>query len=86
MTNRAEEPQRDRDPVAARLIEQCHQQRESIETVKGEVSAIMTGYEGPTGTEAMANVLLAFRHLEDARMRLGKAIQALDGGTSCYPR
>lgn len=34
--------------------------------------------------EAMANVMLSFRHLEDARMRLGKAIQALDGGKSVY--
>lgn len=38
----------------------------------------------PEGGEAHANVTLAFRHLEDARMRLGKVIQALDGGTSCY--
>ena len=34
--------------------------------------------------EAVANVMLAYRHLEDARMRLGKVIQALDGGTSVY--
>lgn len=37
-------------------------------------------------TEIHANVMLAFRHLEDLRMRLGKAIQAFDGGTSVYPR
>lgn len=36
--------------------------------------------------ESAANVMLAFRHLEDCRMRLGKAIQAFDGGTSVYPR
>jgi hypothetical protein len=36
--------------------------------------------------EATANVMLAYRHLEDASMRLGKAIQALDGGTSVYDR
>lgn len=36
--------------------------------------------------EAMANVMLAYRHLEDASMRLGKAIQALDGGVSVYDR
>jgi hypothetical protein len=34
--------------------------------------------------EANANVLLAYRHLEDASMRLGKAIQAIDGGVSVY--
>lgn len=29
-----------------------------------------------------ANLTLAFRHLEDARMRLGKAMQAYQGGIS----
>lgn len=36
-------------------------------------------------SEMMENLKLAYRHLEDARMRLGKAIQAFDGGKSCYP-
>ena len=36
--------------------------------------------------EATANARLAYRHLEDASMRLGKAIQALDGGTSVYDK
>mgnify|MGYP000302967291 CR=1 FL=1 len=36
--------------------------------------------------ETAANVTLAFRHLEDARMRLGKAIQAYNGGVSCYDK
>jgi hypothetical protein len=30
--------------------------------------------------------MLAYRHLEDASMRLGKAIQAMDGGTSVYDK
>jgi hypothetical protein len=34
--------------------------------------------------EICDNVMLAYRHLEDARMRLGKAIQASDGGASLY--
>lgn len=34
--------------------------------------------------EMKANVMLAYRHLEDAVMRLGKAIQAYDGGKSVY--
>ena len=34
--------------------------------------------------EMIANVMLAYRHLEDARMRLGKVIQAYDGGVSVY--
>lgn len=35
-------------------------------------------------SEANANITLAYRHLEDASMRLGKAIQAMDGGASVY--
>jgi hypothetical protein len=34
----------------------------------------------------IANLTLAYRHLEDARMRIGKAIQAYDGGQSVYSR
>ena len=36
--------------------------------------------------EMKANLMLARRHLEDAIMRLGKAVQAFDGGKSVYPR
>lgn len=36
--------------------------------------------------EMHANVTLAYRHIEDAVMRFGKAIQAYDGGKSVYPR
>lgn len=35
-------------------------------------------------SEAKANIMLTYRHLEDAAMRLGKVIQAWDGGVSCY--
>lgn len=38
------------------------------------------------GNEAKANIMLAYRHLEDAKMRIGKAIQALDGGVSVYDK
>lgn len=37
-------------------------------------------------SEMVANLMLAYRHLEDARMRLGKVIQAWDGGESCYDK
>jgi hypothetical protein len=36
--------------------------------------------------EMKANILLSFRHIEDASMRLGKAIQAYDGGISVYDK
>lgn len=35
--------------------------------------------------EFKANVMLAVRHFEDAVMRLGKVLQAKDGGKSIYP-
>lgn len=42
--------------------------------------------QGETRPEVIANVTLAYRHLEDASMRLGKAIQAIDGGVSVYDK
>ena len=36
--------------------------------------------------ESKANIMLAYRHLEDASMRLGKVIQAQDGGKSVYDK
>jgi hypothetical protein len=40
----------------------------------------------PDFDEMHANITLAYRHLEDAAMRLGKAIQAFDGGVSVYDK
>ena len=37
-------------------------------------------------SEMKANFMLAYRHLEDARMRLGKVLQAKDGGKSIYDK
>ena len=51
------------------------------------ISTIIPNYNRETLLgETIANVMLAYRHLEDASMRLGKAIQAIDGGTSVYDR
>ena len=36
--------------------------------------------------EEMANLTLCYRHLEDASMRLGKVLQAKDGGKSVYDK
>ncbi len=36
--------------------------------------------------EMKANTMLAYRHLEDARMRLGKVMQQIQGGTSIYDK
>jgi len=36
--------------------------------------------------EMADNITLSYQHVESATMRLGKAIQAFDGGDSVYPR
>ena len=36
--------------------------------------------------EMIANFILSYRHLEDASMRLGKMIQASQGGVSIYDK
>ncbi len=38
-------------------------------------------YVGQQG-EMIANIMLAYRHLEDARMRIGKVLQAAGDGVS----
>ena len=49
-------------------------------TFKGEQS-----FEGQHG-EMKANIMLSYRHLEDARMRLGKVMQQIQGGISKYDK
>jgi len=75
--------------------EACFDLRGTIEIIKLNVKILKADSQnGITGSlehpidlsEILANLQLAYRHLEDARMRLGKAIQAYDGGQSCYPR
>ena len=69
------------------------ERRESLLKDAEEIKALMTHgvfkgeelFPGQHG-EMKANIMLAYRHIEDLRMRLGKAIQAYDGGKSVYPR
>ena len=52
-----------------------------------EVAADTWTLKVPSGVderEMAANLMLSYRHLEDAATRLGKAIQAFDGGKSVY--
>lgn len=84
MDNAQREQTQEGSPVGVDWKESCFQVREGIEMVK-DVVQCMRENQCPVG-EAAANITLAYRHLEDARMRIGKAVQALDGGESCYPR
>ena len=55
---------------------------------RGEYASIPADEEGAESDvgEAIANLMLAKRHLEDARLRAGMAIKAWDGGRSAYKR
>ena len=73
--------------------EMCFKIRENCLLVGEEIKSLMKHpcFDGEQSApnqhgEMKANIMLAYRHMEDLRMRLGKAIQAYDGGTSVYPR
>lgn len=53
----------------------------TVAMMRGEVSASAVKEDENRG-EVMANLTIAFRALEDAAMRIGKAIQADQGGES----
>lgn len=61
----------------------CEALRREIKVIADRLNSLRY-QEGPG--EALANATLAYRHLEDASMRLGKAIQVLDGGISVYDK
>lgn len=65
--------------IQAESMLQALRKQAQLEVFAEWLAADVTG-------EMVANVVLAFRHLEDCRMRLGKAVQAFDGGKSVYPR
>lgn len=67
--------------------EECFRLRAMIEELKDHAKAVKSdtanGVFDMSGCadshEVLANLQLAYRHLEDARMRVGKAVQAYDG-------
>ena len=75
------------------LKSQCNTLREEVKRIAVHTLCLKAhsdfkgeqDYVGQHG-EMMANIMLAYRHLEDARMRIGKVLQAQDGGTSVYDK
>ena len=68
-------------------VADCEELRRVLKPVAEAARALIDTDTPVAGAgEATANVMLAYRHLEDASMRLGKAIQALDGGVSVYDK
>lgn len=84
------------------LEEMCENYRGHIQALKGMVAALhdhpeilfenknsgLVGANIPKNANAnkVANITIAFRHLEDARMRLGKVMQACQGGISNFDK
>jgi hypothetical protein len=54
--------------------------------IKPIAESVLRLADSASSGEASACAMLAYRHLEDASMRLGKVIQALDGGVSVYDK
>ena len=73
--------------------EQCNDLRAECKATEKKVRELMNSdtfrieqaFTGQHG-EMKANIMLAVRHLEDARMRLGKAIQYAGDGVSCFDK
>lgn len=66
--------------------ETCEELRREIKVHADEVGRLWRKHDPAQSEEIISNVVLAYRHLEDASMRLGKAIQAIDGGVSVYDK
>jgi hypothetical protein len=66
--------------------EACEELRRALKVQAEEVGRLRGDHDPAQSGEIISNVVLAYRHLEDASMRLGKAIQAIDGGVSVYDK
>ncbi len=79
--------------AAAERYNDINETRRLIKSTAGRAKQLATDAKnknalnvGEDGGETIANLMLAYRHLEDASMRLGKALQSIDGGVSVYDR
>ena len=75
------------------LESQCERLRGNIKDTADEVKAMMESDAFDEEeiftrqhSEMKANIMLSYRHLEDARMRLGKVMQQIQGGISKYDK
>lgn len=70
----------------------CKALRNEVRDLAAKVILLKADYQGREDefsgqtAEMIANVMLAYRHLEDARMRIGKVMQQLQGGVSIFDR
>lgn len=71
--------------LQATLLQAIKEIAKSIKHLKDDRGKSETDGTEDRG-EVMANLTLVYRHLEDASMRLGKTLQAHDGGVSVYDK
>lgn len=90
---RGDEPASLRNYMEQNIKDRCNELRAEILKIGNAVNgvhkhSVFDGEQSASGqhSEMHANLTLAYRHLEDARMRLGKVIQAHEGGVSCYDK
>jgi hypothetical protein len=68
-------------------VADCEALRREIKAIADRLYALFGHRVWPVEEREVAtNSELAYRHLEDASMRLGKVIQALNGGVSVYDK
>lgn len=85
-------PETVKDPIARELYGQANAVRAALKAQANAVVAMRgligsaEGRRAALDSEVIANTMIAYRHLEDASMRLGKVLQALDGGVSVYDK
>ena len=74
------------------FVGMCKEFRQTLDTNEKhlkrqiEITKSEPAPEGADKGEMIASLMLAYRALEDARMRMGKAIQAHEGGESVYDK
>jgi len=75
------------------IEEACNQLRgelkgyeDSVRSLMGDVKFKHEQYFPGQHSEMKANIMLTVRHLEDARMRLGKVLQYADDGVSIFDK
>lgn len=77
-----------------RMETDCESMRSAIKDIGDEVKHLMN-HVGLTHAdedfpgqhnEMKANIIIAYRHLEDARMRVGKIMQQIQGGVSKFDK
>lgn len=74
-------------PIEDALKPECDSIRADLLAIEKRARALMesvTIVVGPLGSERYDHAHLAVRHIEDARMRIGKVLQYARDGVSCF--